>query len=94
LQGQFDLCAAALHLEAKCFTGLGQYRQQEIEHLAGDLDLRAAVRSRADHLALDHLARLQRQCLQSAAARGDHELGKLRRYRHAWALAASCGATV
>lgn len=82
MQRKFQLRSAALHLELERLAGLDQQGQDQVQHLAGDLDLGAAIGRRADDLAVQHLAGLQGKRLQRTAASGGNELGELIGDRH------------
>ena len=69
--------ATALHFEFNRRTGLQQRGQQQVQHLAANFDLGAAIGGGADHLAFNHLPRLQGQRLQGAGPRNGYELGEL-----------------
>jgi hypothetical protein len=75
LQRQPHLRARALNFEPDVLTGLHQGRQNQIEHLAADFHLRAAIGRRSDDSGVEHLSRLQCQGLQRAGPGGSDELG-------------------
>jgi hypothetical protein len=55
LQGQAQLRTGALHFQLDGFAGRDQRRQDQVQHLAADFDLRGAIGRWTHDLRIQHL---------------------------------------
>lgn len=75
MQRQPDLGAGALHFETEQIACRGGLWQQQVQQLARNLHLRAAIGRGANHPAIKDLTGLQGKLLQGPAARSRDNLG-------------------